>query len=306
MAGGHVRRRALRHPSSRSTLSCIFDPTDQRRATQPTDSPGAAATVGADRLDRRPARPTAPPPRHAAADRRAPEWDGKDRLNILLIGADQRPKEGTFNTDTMIVVSIDPVDEPGRDVQPAARHRRRADARRGRRGSVFGSTYAGKINSLWTQRPEPADAFPGNARRTRLQRASRPSSATSTASTSSTTSRSTSTASSRSSTRSAASRSTSRSRSWTITTPATTAEPRAGSTSRPASSTWTAPRRSIYARSRHTSTDFDRAQRQQRVLLSLREQVEHRRQILAEPDAARSKRSRPRSRPTSRRTSCPT
>ena len=38
-----------------------------------------------------------------------PPWDGKERLNILLIGADQRPGEGTFNTDTLIVVSIDPV-----------------------------------------------------------------------------------------------------------------------------------------------------------------------------------------------------
>jgi len=37
-----------------------------------------------------------------------PPWDGKERLNILLIGTDQRPKEGTYNTDTLIVVSIDP------------------------------------------------------------------------------------------------------------------------------------------------------------------------------------------------------
>jgi LCP family protein required for cell wall assembly len=37
-----------------------------------------------------------------------PPWDGKERLNILLVGSDQRPKEGTFNTDTLIVASIDP------------------------------------------------------------------------------------------------------------------------------------------------------------------------------------------------------
>ena len=30
----------------------------------------------------------------------------------------------------------------------------------------------------------------------------------------------------------------------------------------------------IYARSRHTSSDFDRAQRQQRVILSIREQID--------------------------------
>src|SRR5437667_290480 len=37
-----------------------------------------------------------------------PTYEPGSRLNILLIGADQRPKENTFNTDTMIVVSIDP------------------------------------------------------------------------------------------------------------------------------------------------------------------------------------------------------
>ncbi len=29
-------------------------------------------------------------------------------MNILFIGADRRPKEATFNTDTLIVASIDP------------------------------------------------------------------------------------------------------------------------------------------------------------------------------------------------------
>ena len=37
-----------------------------------------------------------------------PPWDGKKRLNILLIGTDQRPNEGFYNTDTLIVVSVDP------------------------------------------------------------------------------------------------------------------------------------------------------------------------------------------------------
>jgi len=35
-------------------------------------------------------------------------WNGKDRLNVLLVGADQRPGASSFNTDTMIVASIDP------------------------------------------------------------------------------------------------------------------------------------------------------------------------------------------------------
>ena len=36
-----------------------------------------------------------------------PPWDGRERLNILLIGADEQ--EGGHNTDTLITVSIDPV-----------------------------------------------------------------------------------------------------------------------------------------------------------------------------------------------------
>ena len=36
-----------------------------------------------------------------------PPWDGKERLNILLIGSDEQG--GGHNTDTLITVSIDPV-----------------------------------------------------------------------------------------------------------------------------------------------------------------------------------------------------
>ena len=56
-----------------------------------------------------------------------------------------------------------------------------------------------------------------------------------------------------------------------------------------------------YARSRHGSTDFDRGVRQQRVLLSLREQADPQALIPRLPQLSR--RSRRRSRPTSRSTS---
>ena len=36
-----------------------------------------------------------------------PPWDGRERLNILLIGSDEQ--RGGHNTDTLITVSIDPV-----------------------------------------------------------------------------------------------------------------------------------------------------------------------------------------------------
>ncbi len=38
-----------------------------------------------------------------------PRWNGKERVNILLLGVDQRPGErGPWRTDTMMVVSVDP------------------------------------------------------------------------------------------------------------------------------------------------------------------------------------------------------
>ncbi len=45
----------------------------------------------------------------AAQDATAAHWNGKDRVNFLLMGIDRRPGEtGATNTDSMIVVSVDP------------------------------------------------------------------------------------------------------------------------------------------------------------------------------------------------------
>jgi len=39
-----------------------------------------------------------------------PRWNGRERVNILVLGIDQRPGEkGPWRTDTMIVVSVDPL-----------------------------------------------------------------------------------------------------------------------------------------------------------------------------------------------------
>ena len=97
---------------------------------------------------------TTPTPTKVAA------WNGTERLNILLVGADQRPDEGYFNTDTLIVVSIDPktkevamfslprdtVDVPLPADSPAR--------------AVYGDVYGGKINSLCMAAQQRKDIFP--------------------------------------------------------------------------------------------------------------------------------------------------
>jgi LCP family protein required for cell wall assembly len=84
-------------------------------------------------------------------------WNGTGRLNVLIVGTDQRPGDSTFNTDTMIVASIDPasgaiamfsvprdtVGVPLPSSWPAA--------------AQWGGVYPLKINSLWTK----ANASPG-------------------------------------------------------------------------------------------------------------------------------------------------
>lgn len=90
-----------------------------------------------------------------------PQWTGTGRLNILLVGVDQRPGDSSFNTDTMIVASIDPVTKQigmfslPRDMQgvplpsswPAHAY-------------YSNGVYPGKINSLWTRAAGSPGLFP--------------------------------------------------------------------------------------------------------------------------------------------------
>jgi len=111
------------------------DPTETPLSTPP---PGATAA---------PAEPSLPP------------WDGKGRLNVLLIGSDRRPGQGAYNTDTLIVASVDPAsgqvamfslprDTTGIPLVGPAR-------------SVFGTTWTRKINTLFQQARARPDIFPG-------------------------------------------------------------------------------------------------------------------------------------------------
>jgi LCP family protein required for cell wall assembly len=115
-------------------------------ASLPTSTGGPAAAGGRAALPTGTAVPVAP-------------YTG-GRLNVLLIGADQRPPDPTFNSDTMIVVSVDPAtrqvamfslprDTVNVPVPPGFAH------------GAYGSSFPGKINSLWTAAYGRRDLFPG-------------------------------------------------------------------------------------------------------------------------------------------------
>jgi LCP family protein required for cell wall assembly len=88
----------------------------------------------------------------------APRWDGKERLNVLLVGIDQRGNSASFNTDTLIVASVDPVNGtvtmfsiPRDTVDfpvPAGAQR------------LYGATYGNKINSYYASAGRHPDVFP--------------------------------------------------------------------------------------------------------------------------------------------------
>jgi len=159
MSGVHVA--VARYDLLAANLAnCVFDASGEATCPEPDGSAEpSAAPGGSASLD--PAL-SLPPEGSPLPNATVPPWNGKDRLNVLLIGTDQRPKEGTYNTDTLIVVSVDPatrrvamftlprdtVDVP----VPAGPARR-----------VFGSVYRGKINGFFTAVRNRADIFPGTS-----------------------------------------------------------------------------------------------------------------------------------------------
>ena len=158
-------------------VGCVFndDPGPECDAAvasdAPTDSPDPAdSAVAAGASDLPSDSPTAAPP---TADPSAqgtlaptlPPWDGKERLNILAVGTDARDSGSSFNTDTMIVVSVDPATKQvamfqvPRDVVdvPVPDNAR----------ALWGSVYGGKINSWYNQNRNRTDLWPGKSAQTR-------------------------------------------------------------------------------------------------------------------------------------------
>ncbi len=94
-----------------------------------------------------------------------PPWDGKERLNVLLVGSDQRKGDATFNTDTMIVVSIDPATGQVAMLQ-VPRDMVDVPVPANARG-LWGNVYRGKINSWFTQNRNRTDLWPGKTAQAR-------------------------------------------------------------------------------------------------------------------------------------------
>jgi len=153
LLGGHVAL-ARYDLLAQDLVNCIF--TDESTATCESQQPDASASPSTTvdispepSASEAPAQtPSIDPNATAAPTQTIPPWDGKEVLNLLLVGIDQRPHEGTFNTDTMIVLSIDPAtkrvamfqlprDSADLPVPPKAR-------------PFWGSTFTRKINSWFT------------------------------------------------------------------------------------------------------------------------------------------------------------
>jgi LCP family protein required for cell wall assembly len=134
-----------------STGSCDEDPSE---SPGPGDSPDPSAESSAT--------PTPEPPTGTQVpDVSVPPWDGRERLNILLIGSDEQG--GGHNTDTLITVSIDPVTK---QVAMFSIPRDTVDlpVPSGPARNVWGRAYRGKINSFFVQNRRRSDLWPGNDR----------------------------------------------------------------------------------------------------------------------------------------------
>jgi LCP family protein required for cell wall assembly len=156
MSGAHVAV-ARYDLLATSLVDCVFT-AGGARCPESSTSPGPGAS-GDPSTDPAPTL-SLPPEGSPVPDVTIPPWNGTDRLNILLIGTDQRPQEGTYNTDTLIVVSVDPAT---RRVAMFTLPRDTVDVPipAGPARNVFGSVYRGKINSFFTAVRNRADLFPG-------------------------------------------------------------------------------------------------------------------------------------------------
>jgi LCP family protein required for cell wall assembly len=140
---------------AQQTTHCIFDqdaedcpeqsagPDDGSPEPQESQEPTPGGTIGPE-----------------ITEQPIPQWDGKERLNVLLVGVDEQ--DGNFNTDTMITVSIDPQTHQVVMFQ-LPRDTVDVPLPPGPVRDYYGAVYPGKINSF-AANANRADWFPGNTR----------------------------------------------------------------------------------------------------------------------------------------------
>jgi LCP family protein required for cell wall assembly len=144
------------------TGGCIFIGEDVAgECDEPTETPDPSATVDPSAEPTESATPEPSPVGTPVPSVEIPPWDGRERLNILLIGSDEQ--RGGHNTDTLITVSIDPVTK---QVAMFSLPRDTVDVPvpPGPARSVWGRSYRNKINSFFINNRRRADLWPGNDR----------------------------------------------------------------------------------------------------------------------------------------------
>ncbi|HEX6867581.1 MAG TPA: LCP family protein, partial [Candidatus Limnocylindrales bacterium] len=148
------------------TGGCIFvgQSADEECDVDASASPDATASGDASDEPTESLAPTATPTAEPTAEGSPvpevsiPPWDGKERLNILLIGADTQG--GGHNTDTLITVSIDPVTKQVA-MFSLPRDTKDVPIPPGPARSVWGRTYGNKINSFFVNNRNRGDLWPG-------------------------------------------------------------------------------------------------------------------------------------------------
>ncbi len=142
------------------TSGCIFI----GDATPECPDPESSGPPGASESEPGTAEPTAastPEPTSIGSDVpqvSIPPWDGKERLNILLIGADVQG--GGHNTDTLITVSIDPVTKQVA-MFSLPRDMTNVPVPTGPARRLWGSVYGQKINSFFVNNRNRSDVWAG-------------------------------------------------------------------------------------------------------------------------------------------------
>ena len=163
MAGSHVVVARYDMLAQDALGSCIFVGQGNDAECEPESTPSAGPT-GPTNDSPEPTTTATPEPSLVGTpvpSVEIPPWDGRERLNIVLIGSDEQ--RGGHNTDTLITVSIDPVTK---QVAMFSLPRDTVDVPvpPGPAQRVWGRSYRAKINAWFVENRRRADLWPGNDR----------------------------------------------------------------------------------------------------------------------------------------------